>query len=361
MDNYKDIQNQPSLKDIFKGDFYIGVALSQNQIEGNDPDAMVIVERHFNSIVSENILKWGVVHPKENEYNFEPADRFVAFGEKNKMHVVGHTLVWFHQTPEWVFQDNSGKPLHREALLKRMKDHIYTVMGRYKGHIQGWDVVNEAIAPDGGFRKCKWLEIIGEDYVQKAFEYAREADPSAQLYYNEYDFEKKLKCEGVSRLISNLHSKGVRIDGIGIQGHWFLDYPEVDEIEEYVLTLSKLGINLMVTELDISVLPFYPVDSEVVDLSSFEPETQKKYNPYPNGLPDSVQKELADRYAKLFSFFHEKRDKISRVTFWGVHDGQSWRSYMPIGGRTDYPLLFDRQCKSKPAFDAVVKVLQNKK
>lgn len=360
MSIYKNIQDQPSLRDIFKDDFYVGVALSRDQIYGGESDAIALVKKHFNSIVSENILKWEAVHPEGNKYNFEPTDRFVAFGEKNKMHIVGHTLVWFHQTPDWVFHDESGKPLDREALLKRMKDHIFTVMGRYKGRIHGWDVVNEAIAPDGQFRKCKWSEIIGEDYVQKAFEYAHEADPDAQLYYNEYNLEKQPKCEGVIHLISVLQSKGVHIDGLGIQGHWFLYYPRIDEIEEYVLTLSKLGVKVMVTELDISVLPFYPVDSEAVDLSSFDPETRKRYSPYPNGLPDSVQKDLANRYAKLFSFFHEQRDKISRVTFWGVHDGQSWRSYMPIGGRTDYPLLFDRQCKSKPAFDAVVKVLQNK-
>ena len=277
------------------------------------------------------------------------------------MFIVGHTLVWFHQTPDWVFQDESGRPLGREALLERMKEHIFTVMGRYKGRIHGWDVVNEAISSDGGFRKCSWLEIIGEDYVLKAFEYARQADPGAQLYYNEYDVEKQPKCEGVIRLIRDLQSKGVHINGIGIQGHWFLDYPRIEEIETSILALSKLGVKLMVTELDVGVLPFYPVDSKLVDLASFSPELQKKHNPYPSGLPDSVQKDMANRYAQIFSLFHKHRDKFSRVTFWAVHDGQSWRSYMPINGRTDYPMLFDRHCKPKPAFDAVVKIVQSNK
>jgi endo-1,4-beta-xylanase len=257
-----------------------------------------------------------------------------------------------------VFQDGSDRPLGREALLERMKDHIFTVMGHYKGRIHGWDVVNESIAADGQFRKCKWLDIIGEDYVLKAFEYAHQADPSAQLYYNEYDFEKQPKCEGVIRLIKNLQSKGIRIDGIGIQGHWFLDYPPIEEIETYILALSKLGVKLMVTELDVGVLPFYPVDSEVVDISSFDPNKQKELNPYPNVLPDSVQKNQANRYAELFSLFHKHRDKFSRVTFWAVHDGQSWRSYLPIKGRTDYPMLFDHQLKPKPAFEAVIKSVQ---
>jgi endo-1,4-beta-xylanase len=352
---------QLALKDVFKDDFYIGAALSLDQISGNEPDSVALMEKHFNSITPENILKWEEVHPTPDKYNFEPPDRYVALGEKNQMHIVGHTLVWFYQTPDWVFRDESGKPLSRQALLERMKGHIFTVVGRYKGRIHGWDVVNEAIASDGSFRKCKWFDIIGEDYVFKAFEYARQADPNAKLYYNEYDLEKQPKREAVLRLIRNLQSKGVRIDGIGIQGHWFLDYPEIKELETCIVDIAQSGIKVMVTEMDIGVLPFYPVDSKLVDISSFDPETQRKHNPYPDGLPEDVQKDLADRYCELFSLFHRHRDKISRVTFWGVHDGQSWRSYMPISGRADYPLLFDRNCKSKPAYDAVVKAIQNKK
>lgn len=359
MDIHNNTNNMPALKNVFKDDFHIGAALSLNQISGNEPDAIAVVEKHFNSITPENILKWEEIHPEPDKYNFGPADSYAALGQKNKMHVVGHTLVWFYQTPEWVFNDESGKPLDRDALLGRMKEHIFTVMGRYKGRVHGWDVVNEAIDADGGFRKCKWLDIIGQDYVLKAFEYARQADPDAKLYYNEYDLVKPNKREGVIRLIRDLQSKGVRIDGLGIQGHWFLDYPPLDEIENAIMALSELGVKLMVTEMDIGVLPFYPVDSRLVDLSSFDPEIQKKHNPYPDALPDSVQKDLADRYAELFSLFHKHRDRFSRVTFWAVHDGQSWRSYMPIKGRTDYPMLFDRQCKPKPAFDAVVKITQS--
>jgi endo-1,4-beta-xylanase len=353
--------NIPALKDVFKADFHIGAALSVDQISGREREAMVLVEKHFNTITPENILKWEEVHPEPDRYNFEPADRYVAFGEKHGMHIVGHTLVWFYQTPRWVFEDKSGKPLSREALLDRMREHIFTVVGRYKGRIHGWDVVNEAIVDDGGFRKNKWFEIIGEDYIQKAFEYARQADPGAELYYNEYDEEKPAKCEGVVRLVRNLQSKGIRIDGVGIQGHWFLASPSLQEIETSFLTLSKLGVKLMITEMDIGVLPFYAVDSPMVELSSFSPEEQKKHNPYPNGLPDSVQQDLANRYAQLFLLFHKHRDKINRVTFWAVHDAQSWRSYLPIRGRTDYPMLFDRQLKPKPAFRAVVKVAEDDK
>ena len=345
-----------ALKDAFKNNFHIGVALSLDQILGKEPKTIEIVEKHFNSITPENILKWEEVHPEPNRYNFEAVDRFVEFGEKNKMHIIGHTLIWFHQTPDWVFQDETGKSLSRGALLERMKDHIFTVMGRYKGRIHGWDVVNEAISQDGQFRKSKWFEILGEDHIIKAFEYAHQADPDAELYYNEYDFEIKSKCEGVIRLIKNLQSKGIRLEGIGIQGHWFLDYPNIEDIENYVLALSDLGVNLMITELDVSALPFYPVDSQAVDISSFDTELRKKYNPYTHDLPESVQQDLANRYAGLFSLFLKHREKFSRVTFWAVHDRQSWRNYLPIRGRTDYPMLFDRNCKPKPALDAIIKI-----
>ena len=348
---------QPALKDVFKDDFHLGVALSEDQISGKEPSTIPVVEKHFNSITPENILKWEAVHPEPDRYNFEPVDRYVAFGEQHKMHIIGHTLVWHLQTPDWVFQDKEGKPLTREALLERMKDHIFTVMGRYKGRIHGWDVVNEAVAPDGALRKSKWLEIIGEDYLLRAFEFARQADPGAQLYYNEYDYEERPKCEGVIRLVRNLQLKGARIDGVGIQGHWFLDYPRIEEVERYILALSALGVKLMVTEMDISVLPFYPIDSTPVDITSFDAEGQKKHNPYVHALPDSVEKDLAKRYVEFFSLFRKHRGKFSRVTFWAVHDGQSWRSYIPIKGRTDYPMLFDRQCRPKPAFDAVAAIV----
>ena len=344
-----------TLKDAYKKNFHIGVALNLDQIVGKEPKTIEVVEKHFNSITPENILKWEEVHPEPNRYNFDAVDRYVALGEKNKMHIIGHTLVWYMQTPDWVFQDEAGKPLNREALLERMKDHIFTIVGRYKGRIHGWDVVNEAVANDGQLRKSKWFEILGEDHIIKAFEYAHEADPNAELYYNEYDYEVKPKCDGVVKLIKNLQSKGVRLDGVGIQGHWFTDYPCIDDVERQILALSNLGIDIMITELDISALPFYPVDSKIVDISSFDPELQKKYNPYPDVLIDSAQRDLAKRYADLFSLFLKHRDKISRVTFWAVHDEQSWRNYIPIKGRTDHPMLFDRNCKPKPVLDAIIK------
>jgi endo-1,4-beta-xylanase len=358
--NSAKITHYSSLKEVFESDFLIGAALNLDQITGRDLKAIAIIKKHFNSISPENILKWEAVHPEPNRYDFTAADQYVTFGEKHKMRIIGHTLVWFHQTPDWVFANEAGKPLSRGALLDRMRDHIFTVVGRYKGRIHGWDVVNEAVMQDGTFRKCKWFEIIGEDYVQKAFEYAHEADPAAQLYYNEYDTEHQAKRDSVIRLIKNLQARGVRVDGIGTQGHWFLDYPTLAEIEKSIVELSVLNIPQMITELDIGILPFYPVDSKMVDLSAFDPETQKKYNPYVDGLPDSVQKDQAIRYGELFALFHKHRNKISRITFWAVHDKQSWRSYLPIRGRVDYPTLFDRQCRPKLALDAIIKKINPK-
>ena len=346
---------QTALKDAFQGDFFIGAALSLDQISGREPDAMTLVAKHFNSITPENILKWEEVHPKPGQYNFEAADRYVAFGETHKMHIIGHTLVWWHQTPDWVFQDAAGKPIGREALLERMKEHIFTVMGRYRGRIHGWDVVNEAINADGFWRKSRWYDILGEDFAAKAFEFARQADPDAELYYNDFDLENRPKCEGVIRLIKDLQAKGVRVDGIGIQGHWFTGHPSMNEIEDHFVALGQLGPKLMITELDVGVLPYYPLESKIVPLSSFDAETQKKLNPYPNDLSDAAQQELAKRYADLFALFLKHRDKFRRITFWGVHDGQSWRNYWPITGRTEHPLLFDRRCQPKPALEAVIK------
>jgi endo-1,4-beta-xylanase len=344
------------LKDAFKDDFYIGAALSVNQVMGKEPAAMDVVAKHFSSITPENLLKWEEVHPKPSQYNFEAADRYVAFGEKHGMHIIGHTLVWFHQTPDWVFQDDSGKPLGREALLERMKEHIFTVVGRYRGRIHGWDVVNEAILRDGSWRQSKWYQILGEDHVAKAFEFARQADPKAELYYNEYDLEIQPKREGVVRLLKGLKAKGVRVDGIGIQGHWFLEHPRIQEFEEQFQVLSELVPKLMITELDLGVLPACRFDVQIVDISSFDAATQKTLNPYVDGLPAAAEQAQAKRCTELFSFFRKWRKKLGRVTFWGVHDGQSWRNYWPITGRTEYPLLFDRQCRPKAAVEAILKV-----
>jgi len=344
---------------MFNDDFYIGTELTKDQILEKDTRALAILKEYFNSITADNAMKWESIHPSPNEYNFELADRFVELGKKDHMFIVGHVLLWHEQTPDWVFQDESGNLTDRETLLQRLRDHILTIMRRYKGSVNGWDVVNEALDEDGQMRKNKWFEIIGADYVKKAFEYALEADPEAELYYNDYSLINPEKRNGAIRLVRKLQSKGIKIDGIGEQGHYHLDFPDVKELEASIIAFSELGVKVMITELDINVLP-RPDQYNGADLS-LNFELKKEYNPYPEFLPDFVQQELAKRYADFFKIFHKHRDKISRVTIWGIHDGASWLNNWPVKGRTNYPLLFDRQYKPKPALDAIIKIGKNKK
>ena len=352
-----------SLKEAYIDDFKIGAALSEDQVTGKLPQALEVAKVQFNSITPENILKWQNVHPSPGNYNFEPVNKFVEFGEKNDMFIVGHTLVWHNQCPDWVFEGEQGQPIGREALLERMRDHIHQVVGRYKGRIKAWDVVNEAIDFENGdenrgkWRETKWLEIIGPDYIEKAFEYAHEADPEAELYYNDYDEWKPGKREYYTKIVRNLQSKGIRIDGIGLQGHWGLGYPSVAELDEMFSDLSRLGVKLMITELDINVLPDINPDAGADINVRFEESPE--LNPYPNGLPADVERQLTERYTELFRVFHENREHLDRVTFWGVDDGQSWRNYWPIRGRTNYPLLFDRNYQPKPAHEAVIKIVSD--
>lgn len=342
------------LKDAFASKFMIGAALNEGQITGNAPSAeKTLIKEHFNTVTPENIMKWQGIHPKPEEFNFAPADKLVELAKENGMFVVGHTLIWHNQTPDWVFEDTEGNLLSHDALLARMKEHISKVVGRYKGRIGGWDVVNEGVDSDGTLRKTKWLEIIGPDYIAKAFQYAHEADPGAELYYNDYDMWKTEHREGVIRLVKDLQSRGIRVDGIGMQGHWGLNYPPLDEIEESIVAFSALGVKVMVTELDLTVLPSAWNDRGADITKSYE--LQERLNPYADGLPEEMQTKLADRYAEFFKLFCEHSDNISRVTFWGVQDGNSWRNNWPVRGRMDYPLVFDRNCNLKPAFNAIVK------
>lgn len=352
------LKQKVALKEVFKKDFYIGAALNYNQVNGKDSKAVSLIKQHFNTISPENLLKWESVHPKPDVYNFQPADDYVAFGQKNNMFIIGHTLVWHQQTPDWVFGDGQGKAADKGTLLNRMQNHIATVAGRYKGKINGWDVVNEALEDDGTLRKTKWLEIIGEEYLQKAFEFAHEAAPEAELYYNDYNLWKPSKRDGAIRLVRNLQEKGIHISGIGMQGHYGLHYPAIEQIEASIEAFAELGVKVMITELDIDLLP-NPSQRQGADVAQIF-EAQEEYNPYASGLPDSVQQQLSARYADLFALFYKHRDKISRVTFWGVADHHSWLNNWPMPGRTSYPLLFDRNYQPKPALDAIVEAVHQR-
>jgi endo-1,4-beta-xylanase len=345
--------NPPSLKNVFKNDFLIGAALNENQFTERDAQGVKIITGQFNSITPENALKWASIHPQAGSYKFDGADAYVAFGTKYRMFIIGHTLVWHNQTPRWVFQDDKGNEVDRETLLQRMRDHIHTVVGRYKGRIKGWDVVNEALNEDGTLRQSPWMKIIGEDYLVKAFHFAHEADPQAQLYYNDYSLENEAKRDGAIKLIKNLKAAGIPIYAVGLQGHDKMDWPSVAQQDATIAAFAALGIKVNITELDIDVLP-RTNRSQAADVS-MTADMQADLNPYANGLPDSMQQSLANRYAELFQVFLKHRDAIDRVTFWGVTDGDSWLNNWPVKGRTSYPLLFDRAGQPKPAFDAVIK------
>ncbi|PJJ08564.1 endo-1,4-beta-xylanase [Flavobacterium sp. 1] len=346
---------QASLKNNFKGDFYIGTAINASQIEEKDTKADALIRKEFNSITAENIMKSMFVHPEKDRYDFAMTDKFVAYGEKNKMFIHGHTLIWHSQLAPWM-----AKIKDSTEMKAFMKDHISTIVSKYKGRINSWDVVNEALNEDGTLRKSVFLNTLGENYLIDAFKLAAQADPNVDLYYNDYNICEPKKREGVIKLVENIKTHGGKIDGVGIQGHWRLDSPSLEEIEKSILAYSKLGLKVAFTELDVTVLP-NPWDLQGADVNqNFEGSAEM--NPYPKTLPDSIQTKLAERYASIFKLFLKHKDKICRVTFWGVHDGQSWLNDWPIKGRTNYPLLFDSNLKPKKAYNSVMRLkeLQNK-
>jgi len=346
-------QSPATLKDAYKKSFYVGAAINSKQITGVDASGQALVVRQFNSISPENVLKWEVIHPKPDAYNFDLADKYVDFGVKHHMFIVGHNLVWHSQVPKWVFEDAEGKPVTRDVLLQRMHDHISTVVGRYKGRIQSWDVVNEALNEDGTLRQSKWSKIIGEDYIEKAFQYAHEADPKAELNYNDYSLENEAKRKGAIDLVKKLQAHGIPVAVVGVQGHDDLNWPSAELEDATITDFAKLGVKVAITELDVDVLPSAWGQTADVALSV---KSNPKINPYPNGLPDDVQKALTKQYASLFAVYMKHRAVMSRVTFWGVTDADSWKNNWPAFGRTNYPLLFDRAGQPKPAFDAVIKL-----
>lgn len=345
-----------TLKQALKEKFYIGTALNEAQITGKDADALVVIKKHFNSLVAENCMKSGMIQRSEGQFDFDLADRFVDFGVQNKMHIHGHTLIWHSQAPRWFFTDSVGKDVSREVLIKRMKNHIYTVVKRYKGKVHSWDVVNEAIMDDGSFRESKFYKILGEDFVKLAFQFAHEADRDVKLYYNDYSMALPGKRAGVVAMVEKLKQQGVRIDGIGMQGHIGLDHPSIEEFEKSMLAFSNLGVKVVISELDLSVLPS-PWNNAGADVSA-NAEYKQKMNPYSAGMPDSVSQAFHDRYASYFKLFLKHSDKIERVTLWGVADHHSWKNNWPIRGRTDYPLLFDRKHQPKEVVSTIIKLAQ---
>jgi endo-1,4-beta-xylanase len=352
-----------TLKDVYKDAFLVGAAVNPSITSGRDKVSQDIVLKHFNAITPENVLKATSVNPQPGVYNFGPADDYVAFGEKNKMFIVGHTLVWHNQVPSWFFTNAAGKPNTKEEQIERLRSHIEAVAGRYAGRINGWDVVNEVIDNDGSYRNSNWVNAFGsgDTLVKYAFMFAAKYAPNTELYYNDFNAWRPSKRDAIVRMVKMLQKENIRIDGVGMQGHWGLNYPKNKYIEDAIDAYAACGVKVMITELDVDVLPL----SKEGQIAGWAANADKQLqleefeiflDPYKNGLPDSIQDLLTKRYAELFSIFYKRRDKIARVTLWGIHDGASWKNGSPIPNRTNYPLLWDRQYKAKPALNAVLAV-----
>lgn len=343
-----------TLREAFADDFLIGAALDRSALVAGSPRAE-LVARQFSTLTAENDMKWMSLHPAPDRYSFRGADAYVDFGLQHKMAVIGHTLVWHSQTPRWVFEGEGGQPATREVLLQRMREHIQTVVGRYRGRIKGWDVVNEAIADGGpdGLRDSPWRRIIGDDFIDHAFRFAREADPDAELYYNDYALEDPRKRRHALDLLRGLIERKVPITGVGLQGHYNLVHPPLEVVEQTIKDFAALGLKVMITELDVDVLPGRG-PAGIADINRRE-QGDASLDPYRDGLPAAVQEQLAQRYAGLFDVFLRNRASVTRVTLWGSDDGHTWLNHFPIRGRMNHPLLFDRTLAPKPACEAVIK------
>ena len=345
-------QRTPFCK-AFEGKFLIGTAVNTWQTsDACEGRVRQVINNEFNAVVAENCMKGEVLQPTEGMFDFREADRLVAMAKANGQVVTGHCLVWHSQAPKWMFTNDYGQPVSKEVLAERMRKHILTVVGRYKGQIKGWDVINEAIEGNGGFRRSPYYNILGEDYFEIAFRAAHEADPDAELYYNDYGMDSPAKRNAVVALVKKLKEKGCRIDGIGMQSHVAFD-TNLKEYEKSIEAFAATGCKVMVTELDLSVLPWPKGNQGAAVETHFE--YQQKFNPYANGLSKDMAKQYNDFMESLFDIYLRHADSIDRVTFWGVSDGDSWKNNWPINGRTDYPLAFDRQMQPKGFVEAVCK------
>ena len=320
----------------------IGVAVGPRNLKS---DEAPFILNHFNSVTPENAMKMGPIHPKENEYFWKDADSIAAFAQRNNLKMRGHTLVWHSQTPSWLFVGSDGKEVSKEVLLKRLKDHITTVAGRYKGKIYAWDVVNEAISDrnDEYLRNSPLLRICGEEYIAKAFQWAHEADPDALLFYNDYNEISPIKREKMYKLVKSLKDAGVPIHGIGLQGHWAVNEPSRGQLDSTISRFADLGLKIQITELDISV---YPKEHDARQRIASDNDTSF-----------TAQKEQAqlEKYKMIFEVFRKYKDVITGITFWNVSDRHSWLDNFPVRGRKDYPLLFDKNLQPKKVYWEVIK------
>ena len=329
-------KQEKGLKDYFSDYFIMGVAVAPNSIEGESAE---LIKREFESITPENVMKMGPIHPEKDRFFWEDADAIAEFAEENNLKMRGHALVWHQQTGGWIFEAEDGGKVNKEELLARMKTHIDSVVSRYKGTIYAWDVVNEAIADDSTqfLRNSDWYEIAGEDFIIKAFEYARAADPDAKLFYNDYNAIIPEKRDRIYKLLKMLVDRDVPIDGVGIQGHWSIYGPSKEELREALDMYSSLGLEVQITELDVSLYPWEKEQRELRpdDVDEFTPE---------------LEQQQIEAYDMFFRVFRDYKDVLTSVTFWNISDQYSWLDYYPVEGRKNYPLLFDEDMQRKKVY-----------
>jgi GH35 family endo-1,4-beta-xylanase len=332
-------QTGPTIKDTYKNHFLIGMA---GDIPGRySEEEMKLVKDHFNIVTPENCMKPAPIHPEENTWRFERPDALVKWCADNNVAVFGHTLVWHAQTNNWFFEGGD-----KAVVTQRLKDHISTLVGRYKGKIRGWDVVNEAINDRGNpqtenLRNSKWLQTLGPEFLTLAFKFAHEADPQAKLYYNDYNIEAGAKHASSMLLLKRLIKEGAPIHGVGIQGHWSTNSVPYEAIDRAIANYASLGLKVSITELDVTI----------------RGSSGGQFGPGPGGrrrggVPASAEdlKAQADAYARLFAIFIKHKDTVERVTFWGLSDRRTWR----FG---QHPLIFDANNQRKPAYAAIVEAL----
>jgi len=346
-----------TLKEAYADHFYIGTAISRHMFTPERAETLAVAAREFNSITAENEMKWQHMNRYPGEYNFENTDSFMRFGIENDMYIVGHVLFWHNQTPDWLFKDDDGNFVSREILLDRMRAHVRQLVQRYGSHVNAWDVVNEAFNDAGTLRRSNWTRILGDEFIELAFRIAEEElPPDVELLYNDYSMTIPAKRDAVVKMVRDLKSKGIRIDGVGMQGHWARTNPTIPNIERSILAFAGTGVQVHITELDIDMLPRHPKMWTGGADTMLSLQQDPKLDPYTEGLTDEAHADLAARYESIFRLFLKHSDVIRRVTFWGVTDADSWLNNWPIRGRTSHPLLFDRQNNPKPAFHAIIRL-----
>jgi endo-1,4-beta-xylanase len=346
-----------TLKEAYANKFLVGATLGASMFTTPNHPSLALAKENFSSITLDNDMKWERINPLPGKFNFEIADQFAQLGIDENIATVGHVLFWHSQTPEWVFKDDEGNLLTREALLERMRERAKMFASRYADRIKIWDVVNEAIEDDGSLRKSLYNQIIGDDFIEQAFIIADQEMPKdATLIYNDYGMNRVGRRDTVLAMVKDFQQKGVRIDGIGLQGHWGMVNPSAEIIDITLTLYAATGLPLHITELDVD---FLGRDNFGANVDIKKLKATPENNPYPDGiLPPAAEAKFAKRYTEIFQQFIKHHDNIDRVTFWGVTDGDSWLNSWPLEGRTNYPLLFNRNGSAKKAHDAVIDLVK---